>query len=215
MVSSVLDTRSVHGKLPWPLSGFGLLLNSTAICARVMDDLFSKYLKVLKSSVKPYYALGAHGTPRYHPINQRSVLTVPIIHIPGKPGTHQTNDILLVFHIWCKISINRSLFVDIGGSHACRTIITRFKQSIWLLTPQATLMQIACLWYFKWCMSPLHFYLSSRFQKVKISASKWLGSNGKGCSTRFSSWFHVIQHFHQWLDIRCKWCLFLVQLCRW
>ena len=28
---------------------------------------FSKYFKELKSSVKPYYALGGHGTPRLHP----------------------------------------------------------------------------------------------------------------------------------------------------
>ena len=29
--------------------------------------IFSKYFKELKSSVKPYYALGGHGTPRLHP----------------------------------------------------------------------------------------------------------------------------------------------------
>ena len=29
--------------------------------------MFSKYFKELKSSVKPYYALGGHGTPRLHP----------------------------------------------------------------------------------------------------------------------------------------------------
>ena len=28
----------------------------------------SKYFKELKSSVKPYYALSGHGTPRLHPI---------------------------------------------------------------------------------------------------------------------------------------------------
>ena len=28
---------------------------------------FSKYFKELKSSVKPYYALSGHGTPRLHP----------------------------------------------------------------------------------------------------------------------------------------------------
>ena len=28
---------------------------------------FSKYFKELKSSVKPYYALSGHGTPRSHP----------------------------------------------------------------------------------------------------------------------------------------------------
>ena len=27
---------------------------------------FSKYFKELKSSVKPYYALSGHGTPRLH-----------------------------------------------------------------------------------------------------------------------------------------------------
>ena len=30
---------------------------------------FSKYFEELKSSVKPYYALGGHGTPRLHPTN--------------------------------------------------------------------------------------------------------------------------------------------------
>ena len=29
--------------------------------------IFSKYFKQLKSSVKPYYALSGHGTPRLHP----------------------------------------------------------------------------------------------------------------------------------------------------
>ena len=31
------------------------------------SSFFSKYPKELKSSVKPNYALGGHGTPRYHP----------------------------------------------------------------------------------------------------------------------------------------------------
>ena len=33
--------------------------------------IFSKYVKELKSSVKPYYALSGHGTPRLHPTNCR------------------------------------------------------------------------------------------------------------------------------------------------
>ena len=37
---------------------------------------FSKYFKELKSSVKPYYALSGHGTPRLHPtINQYITMT--------------------------------------------------------------------------------------------------------------------------------------------
>ena len=31
------------------------------------SSFFSKYPKELKSNVEPYYALGGHGTPRYHP----------------------------------------------------------------------------------------------------------------------------------------------------
>ena len=47
--------------------GFWLLTNSAAIFARVMGAiLFSRYFKELKSSVKPYYALSGHGTPRSH-----------------------------------------------------------------------------------------------------------------------------------------------------
>ena len=48
--------------------GFWLLTNSAAILARVMGaKFFSKYLKELKSSVKPYYAFSGQGTPRLHP----------------------------------------------------------------------------------------------------------------------------------------------------
>ena len=48
--------------------GFWPLQNSAAIFATVMGaDFFSKYLKELKLSVKPYNALGGHGTSRYHP----------------------------------------------------------------------------------------------------------------------------------------------------
>ena len=35
--------------------------------------IFSKYFKELKSSVKPYYALGGHGTPRLHQTNNLSI----------------------------------------------------------------------------------------------------------------------------------------------
>ena len=50
--------------------GSWLLANSAAILAGVMGaKFFSKYFKELKSSVKPYYALSGHGTPRLHPTN--------------------------------------------------------------------------------------------------------------------------------------------------
>ena len=34
------------------------------------SSIFSKYPKELKSSVKLYYALGGHGTPKYHPTSR-------------------------------------------------------------------------------------------------------------------------------------------------
>ena len=47
---------------------FWLLTTSAAIFARVMRAIFfNKYLKELKSSVKPYYALSGHGNPGLHP----------------------------------------------------------------------------------------------------------------------------------------------------
>ena len=66
--------------------GFWLLTNPAAIFARVMGGyFFSKYFKELKSSVKPYYALSGHGTPRLHPtiipvnfgLNKHFIAVVP------------------------------------------------------------------------------------------------------------------------------------------
>ena len=58
--------------------GFWLLTNSAAIFARVMGaNFFSKYFKELKSSVKLYYALSGHGTPRLHPTNTSDSHQIP------------------------------------------------------------------------------------------------------------------------------------------
>ena len=48
--------------------------------------IFSKYFKELKSSVKPYYALGGHGTPRLHPTNSLAPLSEPMIITATRPG---------------------------------------------------------------------------------------------------------------------------------
>ena len=45
------------------------------------SSFFSKYFKELKSTVKPYYALGGHGTPRLHPTNMSFVIFKSIQYV--------------------------------------------------------------------------------------------------------------------------------------